>query len=270
MNSITEIRHADWWPEDWLIAQWARHVEKLRRQLDFCARKDGPPPRMIIRARDVSYLITVSDGDGFMAAGLRMRLHGIDAPELNQKCRDEKGRSWPCGKRARRRLIELLRSGKVEILLHGVDIYGRILITCFANGRNVNATLVREGLAVAYIDDCYKQEEAQARRERRGIWRGKFEMPQSWRRRRRGASRNGWMGCTSTTGDDRSSSSDDEAWAEQAVRAMQKAMIPERKDDKAPLKRSPEREAKWAWLSRALDDLIRRLDEICETHVPCA
>ena len=189
MAQAAKAEHCDWWPENRLIAQWARHVQKLRRELDGGS-AGATPPRLVFEARDVSRFITVTDGDGFMAVGLRMRLLGIDAPEIDQSCWDDKGKDWPCGKRARRRLVELLRSGRVEIFLHQVDIYGRFLVTCLANGKDVNETLVREGLAIAYCDDRYREAEQEACRHRRGIWRGSFEEPASWRR-----SQNSHCGC---------------------------------------------------------------------------
>ncbi len=279
MAQAAKNHYTDWWPEDRLIAQWARHVEKLRRQLGACARKD-PPPRLIFEARDVSRLITVSDGDGFMAAGLRMRLHGIDAPEIEQVCQDEEGREWPCGKRARWRLVELLKSGRVVLLMHGVDMYGRILVTCLVNDRNVNATLVREGLAIAYRDDCYKQAERQACRERQGIWRGSFEEPESWRRVQ-ASGPDGWKERRCATDEDERSASPVRAWgvvpavrkgSETAARhdeGASRQANPRRKEKAAP-SRSPERhvdgQTEWEQLSKALGDLLKRLGVVANSE----
>jgi len=43
----------------------------------------------------------VSDGDTLTVDGTKFRLHGIDAPEFNQICLDEKGQEWNCGVAAR-------------------------------------------------------------------------------------------------------------------------------------------------------------------------
>ena len=171
-----------WWPEDWLVAQWSRHVEKIRASVREEVSEDVPL-RLVLKARDVSRYLTVSDGDGFMVAGLRVRLQGIDAPEIFQNCLDEKGRKWPCGKKARWRLFELLKGREIEVHVHGVDRYGRLLATCYAGGRNVNETLVREGLAVTYYSDCYAEAQREARKARRGIWRGQFQHPAVWRKK---------------------------------------------------------------------------------------
>lgn len=180
------------WPEQRLVAQWVRHVNKVRRQLET---QEWPGAlRLCLEAENVSRYVTVTDGDGMMAAGLRMRLHGIDAPEYHQTCRDNHGKEWPCGKRAARRLRELLRCGRVEFIVHGVDMHGRLLVTCLAAGQDVGEVLVREGLAVAYRDERYAEVEQAARRRRVGIWRGTFERPETWRRKRQSSSPSSGLG----------------------------------------------------------------------------
>ena len=51
----------------------------------------------------------VSDGDSLRSGPLKIRLHGIDAPELKQTCADSTGAPWPCGRAARDAMAE--RSG---------------------------------------------------------------------------------------------------------------------------------------------------------------
>ncbi|MCS6855826.1 MAG: hypothetical protein NZ523_13890, partial [Elioraea sp.] len=41
----------------------------------------------------------VQDGDTLTIAGTRIRLHGVDAPELDQTCLRD-GLPWPCGREA--------------------------------------------------------------------------------------------------------------------------------------------------------------------------
>ena len=40
---------------------------------------------------------TAKDGDDLLIAGQDIRLHGIDAFELGQRCTNGKGQAWPCG-----------------------------------------------------------------------------------------------------------------------------------------------------------------------------
>ncbi len=175
----------DWRPSGRVVRQWARHVCKLRDSIRNLGRKDDVPLCIVLRAEDVSKFLTVSDGDGFVAAGLRIRLLGMDAPEIEQVCLDGEGREWPCGKRARWRLYELLAGREIEVRIHDVDRYGRLLATCRVGGRDVGETMVREGLAVCYRSDRYKEAEREAVRHRRGIWQGAHQTPESWRRCRK-------------------------------------------------------------------------------------
>ena len=110
----------------------------------------------------------------------RVRLVGIDAPELAQTCRrgDE---SYRCGEVASDALRALTRDAAVTCRLSGRDRYGRDLGRCSAGPADLGATMVRRGLAVAYGD--YLREEAEARALGAGLWAGPFERPDEWRRR---------------------------------------------------------------------------------------
>ena len=50
----------------------------------------------------------VSDGDSLHSGNLQIRLFGIDAPELNQECKDQRGRIWGCGIAAHHQLVTLI------------------------------------------------------------------------------------------------------------------------------------------------------------------
>jgi len=121
----------------------------------------------------------VSDGDSFRLGDERIRLLGLDAPELSQNCDSETGGQWPCGRAARNRMADLLASGPVICQPDGRDQYGRLLATCRIQGQDIAATMVAEGLAIASGD--YWTQEADARRDRQGIWAGSFETPRDWR-----------------------------------------------------------------------------------------
>jgi endonuclease YncB( thermonuclease family) len=122
----------------------------------------------------------VSDGDTLRFGNDRVRLVGLDAPELDQTCTDEGGATWPCGRESSRRLREFIGDGAVTCETEGRDQYGRYLGRCAAHGNDLGAMLVAEGLAVASFPS-YGSEEAQARREKRGIWAGEFSTPRQWR-----------------------------------------------------------------------------------------
>jgi endonuclease YncB( thermonuclease family) len=125
----------------------------------------------------------VVDGDSLRIAGVAIRLEGIDAPEWDQSCTDSEGRSWLCGRAASRQLRDRIRGQALTCRPRARDRYGRVVAICaLADGSDVNAWLVRQGLAVASgYSALYASEEAAARDERRGIWQGAFTPPSEWR-----------------------------------------------------------------------------------------
>ena len=129
--------------------------------------------------------VQVIDGDTLRAGGERIRLTGIDAPELSQTCRDAQSREWPCGRAAKTRLIDLVSRGGVACTARGHDRYSRTLAVCSAGGiADLGAALVREGYAVNYdrYTSDYAGAEREARAARRGVWQGEFQRPEDWRR----------------------------------------------------------------------------------------
>lgn len=79
--------------------------------------------------------VRVVDGDTIRVGGERIRLRGIDTPEMSELQ----------GPAAKQRLTELLRSGSIRIEPHGRDVYNRLLADVFVNGQNVADTLLAEG-----------------------------------------------------------------------------------------------------------------------------
>ena len=114
------------------------------------------------------------DGDTLAVGGVRVRLEGIDAPEARQTCTDLSGRAWNCGAEAQRLLERLVANVIVICEERGLDKYKRLLGVCRAAGIDINAELVRRGLAWAFTrySQTYVAIEAEARRARVGIWSG--------------------------------------------------------------------------------------------------
>jgi len=52
---------------------------------------------------------SASDGDSLRLDGKRIRIEGIDAPELDQSC-ERDGETWDCGRQARERLRALIQA----------------------------------------------------------------------------------------------------------------------------------------------------------------
>jgi endonuclease YncB( thermonuclease family) len=120
----------------------------------------------------------VIDGDTIELAGRRLRLVGIDAPELGQTC-ERAGQTYRCGEAARDGLRELVAPG-LSCRISGQDRYRRDLATCEADGEDPGRVLVARGLAVAF--GRYESEEREARRRGVGLWAGSFERPSEWRK----------------------------------------------------------------------------------------
>ncbi|QIG52122.1 thermonuclease family protein [Nordella sp. HKS 07] len=125
----------------------------------------------------------VIDGDSFRLGKDEIRLNGIDAPEYRQVCRDGSDRQWNCGRAATDALRRLVTGREVGCTGLDADRYGRLVSRCTAGRIDLNAEMVRLGWAIAYTrhSDDYVDQEAEARRQRRGIWRGSFDLPEDWR-----------------------------------------------------------------------------------------
>lgn len=139
-------------------------------------------------AQTITGVAEVVDGDTLAIRGetIRIRLYGVDAPEGKQTCEDATARRYLCGSRAADALSEIVgRNGRVTCAEEERDRYGRIVAVCRANGRDINAEMIRQGWAVEYkqySDGRYADEEAEARKAKRGLWSGKFIEPWEWRR----------------------------------------------------------------------------------------
>ncbi len=126
----------------------------------------------------------VSDGDSLRIDGERIRLWGIDAPELGQRCRHD-GQSYDCGKASQAALSSLIGSSQVKCEMVDTDRYGRTVARCFVGGTDLGAAMVRLGWAVdfaRYSKGYYAGEQEQAKAAGRGLWGGDFEPPWEWRR----------------------------------------------------------------------------------------
>jgi endonuclease YncB( thermonuclease family) len=140
----------------------------------------GPPENSL------SGFARVIDGDTIEVAGHHVRLEGIDAPETAQTCGASGSGTWACGKAAAEALEKLLGAQTVTCDRRGLDKYGSTLGVCFVAGRDVNAQMVREGFAWAFVKyaTSYVQEEAEARAMHVGIWQGEAELAWEFRAHR--------------------------------------------------------------------------------------
>jgi micrococcal nuclease len=105
-----------------------------------------PPPEARrsthIRIFDVHELrgrAWVIDGDTIDIGGTRIRLSGIDAPEMDH----------PCGKNAKWTLVNLCKGQEVRAVFDGDLSHDRTVASCYLpDGRDLAAEMVKAGMAI--------------------------------------------------------------------------------------------------------------------------
>lgn len=134
---------------------------------------------------------TVVDGDGVEIGGVKIRLFGVDAPEIDQYCNRADGTRWRCGQYATVELDRTIAGREVTCAVRDKDRYGRPVAVCRVAEIDLAAAQTKSGLAVAYrkFTRDYVDEEDDARSAKRGVWSGRFEMPWDWRNRAANARR---------------------------------------------------------------------------------
>ena len=131
-------------------------------------------------------VVGISDGDTvdvrLQSGMIRVRLHGIDAPEHDQAY----------GKAAKRELSQLVYRKDVELEPIEQDRYDRLVARLWLDGLDVNAELVKRGAAWVYrryaTEATWCAYEKQARDRDLGLWALPAEQqvaPWEWRRRDR-------------------------------------------------------------------------------------
>ena len=125
----------------------------------------------------------VYDGDTVDArcdnGKLKVRLFGIDAPEMGQK---------PWGDRARAQLSSMLPNDIVRLLVMDTDRYGRVVARLYNGDQDLGLKMVRQGWAVVYVQyntsNAYRAAQDQAKRAKLGVWSksGAQQEPWEWRR----------------------------------------------------------------------------------------
>ena len=189
MNPLQRRRRGFDWPAPrrsrrsvrvWRLFGW---VATLGLLAVFAARSDVPQladdPEAVI-AGDAR----ANDGDTLSIRNHRIRLYGIDAVELGQKCAAG-GRETACGEKAKAVLAELIDGANVRCEKEANDRYGRVVARCAADGRDLGEAMVAGGWALAYrrhAQDYVAAEEA-ARAAQRGLWATDFTPPDAWRDR---------------------------------------------------------------------------------------
>ena len=130
----------------------------------------------------------VIDGDTLRIAGMRVRLEGIDAPEMIDECLDTAtDQTFSCGSPARDLLIATIGGRRTLCRIHGGDRYGRLVGTCKAdNGDDPAMLVVASGLARADKTEAhgdYHGGELLAQTMKSGFWDHRWTTPPGWEAR---------------------------------------------------------------------------------------
>ena len=137
----------------------------------------------------------IIDGDTVNINNKKIRLEGIDAPEIKQQCKKPFlkisaiigfvfNKNYSCGVMAKIKLIDKINNSKIKCVSSSKDRYKRFLATCFKDKINLNKWMVRNGYAVAYkrYSKDYVRDEEYAKENKLGMWEGSFIMPEKWRK----------------------------------------------------------------------------------------
>ncbi len=135
--------------------------------------------------------VIVTDGDTIKIRKEKIRLFGIDAPEMKQICNDENDNPYACGHVSKKFLTDLLyikSSGKQIFCYYSErDKYKRIIGDCYIGADNeisINYSMVFYGQAVAYTrySEKYLGAQDDAKGFKFGLWSGTFTLPEEWRK----------------------------------------------------------------------------------------
>ena len=132
---------------------------------------------------EIRGMATASDGDSLRIGDTRVRLLGIDAPELDQTCRWD-GQQVPCGEMARDVLSDMMEGEPVSCLVVDIDRYGRAVAECLGVPGSLNAAMAFEGWAIAMprFSTRFVAPAQEAQLAGAGLWAMEFHDPADWRR----------------------------------------------------------------------------------------
>lgn len=135
---------------------------------------------LISLTAEQSKVVKISDGDTITVLNgkeqTKVRLYGIDAPEKKQDY----------GQRSKQFLASLIAGQMVEVEPKGKDRYKRTLGIILYKGQDINAQMVLNGYAWAYVkySRIYVDQEKTARENKRGLWQSSNPTPPwEWRKR---------------------------------------------------------------------------------------
>ena len=148
-----------------------------------------------LNSEEIYGIPKIIDGDTVNIKSKKIRLEGIDAPEIRQQCQKTYLQisaivgfnfkmNYSCGIISKKKLTDKINNSQINCIASGRDRYKRYLATCYKDKINLNKWMVRNGLAVAYkrYSKDYLGDEIFAKENKLGLWKGSFIRPEKWRK----------------------------------------------------------------------------------------
>lgn len=139
---------------------------------------------------DFSGVVRVIDGDTIEVGDVRVRVHGIDAPEVGQPCTSDVLGVYDCGAFVRDEVARRYNGQRATCEEIERDRYGRSVAKCFVSGQDIGEDIILDGLAQAYrqysMDYDLAEKSAQVRET--GLWSGAMQSPSAYRAAQRTSS----------------------------------------------------------------------------------
>lgn len=142
----------------------------------------APFPAQAQQPETITGPAAVIDADILSIDHQRIILWGIDAPEPGQVCKLN-NRDWACRDASLRNLETLSSRGDVTCFLVGEpDPFGRRFGVCEIGSEDVAAEMVRDGMALAYLEQAadYADEQLEAIQAQVGLWQLGVEFMEPW------------------------------------------------------------------------------------------
>lgn len=160
-------------------------VEKIKKETSFNKKiKQKKKQGINLDAYPkISGSINVIHAHLFKINNRYIRLYGVDAPDNDQLCSDDRGSSYNCGEKAASWVRNWIDNNIVDCYIFKVDPKGIDLGTCLWGQYDIGAGLVGAGWGIANERESsiYKPYEVKAQSESSGLWQGTFYMPEDWR-----------------------------------------------------------------------------------------
>jgi micrococcal nuclease len=117
----------------------ASHHSSRRKAPKPVPKVDHAPPPPIPSSMKIKGRAWVIDGDTIVVNKVKIRLAGVDAPELDQ----------PWGQKSKWEMVRLCKGHIITVELTGDTSYDRLVGTCYLpDGRDLGAEIVKAGLAL--------------------------------------------------------------------------------------------------------------------------